>query len=110
MRCPNCGEPISQFAAGCAICGADLEAARAQRASRPSVPVPLPQPRLPYDWWLYVATIIAALFFPLLGLVLAFLAGRQRYGRERTFFIVCGAIAVLVALIPGLRFGLWQAL
>jgi hypothetical protein len=33
-RCPNCHEPVSPFAAGCAICGADLEAERARRAAR----------------------------------------------------------------------------
>jgi uncharacterized protein (DUF983 family) len=24
-RCPNCGERVSPFAAGCAVCGADLD-------------------------------------------------------------------------------------
>jgi hypothetical protein len=27
-RCPNCGERVSPYAAGCAICGADLDARR----------------------------------------------------------------------------------
>ena len=27
-RCPNCKEPVSPFAAGCAICGADLDTKR----------------------------------------------------------------------------------
>src|SRR4051794_7673222 len=27
-RCPNCREPVSPFAAGCAICGADLDTSR----------------------------------------------------------------------------------
>lgn len=27
-RCPNCREPVSPFAAGCAICGADLDTKR----------------------------------------------------------------------------------
>ena len=27
-RCPNCGERVSPFAAGCAVCGADLDQAR----------------------------------------------------------------------------------
>jgi hypothetical protein len=27
-KCPGCGMPVSVFAAGCAICGADLEAHR----------------------------------------------------------------------------------
>ncbi|MDX6718483.1 MAG: hypothetical protein QOJ63_737 [Solirubrobacteraceae bacterium] len=29
--CPRCGERVSAFAAGCAICGADLDPRRAQR-------------------------------------------------------------------------------
>jgi predicted amidophosphoribosyltransferase len=29
-RCPNCGEPVSAFAAGCALCGAELDPRRAQ--------------------------------------------------------------------------------
>ena len=27
-RCPNCGERVSPFAAGCAVCGADLDPSR----------------------------------------------------------------------------------
>lgn len=27
-RCPNCGERVSPFAAGCAVCGADLDTRR----------------------------------------------------------------------------------
>jgi hypothetical protein len=44
-KCPKCGEPVSPFAAGCAICGTNLEAARAElaatRARRPSLPGPV---------------------------------------------------------------------
>jgi hypothetical protein len=29
--CPRCGERVSAFAAGCALCGADLDPKRAQR-------------------------------------------------------------------------------
>ena len=29
-RCPNCGERVSQFAAGCALCGSELDPHRAQ--------------------------------------------------------------------------------
>src|SRR5215210_8261910 len=103
-RCPQCGEPVTPFAAGCAICGADLEAYRAQQTARRRVAVPTP--RLPYDWWLYVGTVVAALFFPVLGIILAYLAGRDRYGRERTFFIVVGVIALAVLAVPQLRYGL----
>ena len=27
-RCPNCGERVQPFAAGCAVCGADLDTKR----------------------------------------------------------------------------------
>ena len=27
-RCPSCGERVSPYAAGCAVCGADLDTAR----------------------------------------------------------------------------------
>lgn len=27
-RCPQCGERVMPFAAGCAVCGADLDTAR----------------------------------------------------------------------------------
>jgi hypothetical protein len=27
-RCPNCKEPVSPFAAGCAVCGTDLDTKR----------------------------------------------------------------------------------
>ena len=29
--CPSCGERVSAFAAGCAICGAELDPRRAER-------------------------------------------------------------------------------
>ena len=35
-RCPNCGERVQPFAAGCAICGADLDTARWDKG--PSLP------------------------------------------------------------------------
>ena len=103
MRCPQCGEPVSQFAAGCAVCGADLEAHREQARVRPHVPTP--RVSLPYDWWLYLGTALAALFFPLLGLILAFFAARDRTGGERTYFIACGAVSVALLVIPPLRLG-----
>jgi hypothetical protein len=108
MKCPQCGEPVSQFAAGCAVCGADLEAAREQAATRPHVPVP--RVGLPYDWWLHLGTALAALFFPLLGLVLAFFGARDRSGGERTYFIACGVVAVALLAIPSLRLGVLQLL
>lgn len=34
--CPRCGERVSAFAAGCALCGADLDPRRAQRPQSPA--------------------------------------------------------------------------
>jgi hypothetical protein len=34
-RCPNCKEPVSPFAAGCAICGADLDTHRWDKGPGP---------------------------------------------------------------------------
>jgi hypothetical protein len=107
-RCPTCGEPVTPFAAGCAICGADLEAHRAQQAQRRSVAVPTPSVHVPYDWWLFLGTAVAALLFPILGLILAYFAGRDRIGGERTFFIVAGAVAIVLLIVPTLRFGVLQ--
>jgi hypothetical protein len=46
-KCPQCGERVSPFAAGCALCGADLDPKRWQR------PVPMHQRlslRFPTRW------------------------------------------------------------
>jgi hypothetical protein len=44
--CPSCGERVSPFAAGCALCGADLDARR-RASSRVRLPhVALPRGRL----------------------------------------------------------------
>jgi purine-cytosine permease-like protein len=99
---------VTPFAAGCAICGADLEAHRAQQAQRRHVTVPTPSVRLPYDWWLFAGTALAALLFPLLGLILAYFAGRDRTGGERTFFIAMGVISIVLLAVPSLRFGIAQ--
>ena len=45
--CPQCGERVTPFAAGCALCGADLDPKRWQR------PLPMHQRfsiRLPARW------------------------------------------------------------
>jgi hypothetical protein len=56
--CPQCGERVSAFAAGCAVCGAELDPQRADRAAglrakaasawraKPRLPrIPLPERR-----------------------------------------------------------------
>jgi hypothetical protein len=69
-RCPKCREPVSPFAAGCAICGTNLEVARALAAKR------APRPRLPAGFTLtddavrIGASVLAAVFSPVMGVLL----------------------------------------
>jgi hypothetical protein len=86
-KCPNCREPVSPFAAGCAICGTNLEAARAElaakRARRPSLPGSI---RLSDDAVRIVVAVIAAVFSPVMGALLTgyFAYDADRNGRTAT--------------------------
>ena len=79
---PKCREPVSQFAAGCAVCRTDLRAARAElaerRARRPQLPGAVP--RLGDDAIRIGVTVLAALFSPLMG---GLLAGYFAYDADR---------------------------
>jgi hypothetical protein len=117
-RCPDCREPVSPFAAGCAVCGKDLDAHRARldaRARRvPSVRVPtVPEwlrPRMDKDSALLSVTATAVLLFPLLGLLLALLGAndRHRAGRVaiRNLFVALAAVNAVMLFVPALRAGL----
>jgi hypothetical protein len=115
-RCPDCGEPVSAFAAGCAICGADLERYRAEEAARrrrvPSVPAPSVRlPEVDDDWLMLGLTTVLVLVAPLFGLILAVLGARDpRRANRRTWFVALAAIAVAIMLIPATRFGVWYLL
>ena len=86
-KCPSCREPVSPFAAGCAICGTNLEAARAElaakRARRPSLPGPI---RLGDDAVRIGVGVIAAVFAPVMGALLTgyFAYDADRNGRTAT--------------------------
>jgi len=106
-KCPNCGEPVSPFAAGCAICGADLEAARARQAQKRQLELP----GLPsfggaggVDWaQLLIALILAVALSPLGLLLSAYWAFRHfRYGETTMVVLMCatGAMAVAAILDP----------
>jgi hypothetical protein len=106
-RCPECGSTVSPFAAGCAICGADLEVHRAGQRSRPTLPA-LSRPSLGSAGRdLIVVTIVMvllALYFPLYGTLLAayVLWQSHRSGQDatRNAAIVCLALAVLDLVAP----------
>ncbi len=104
-RCPNCGEPISPFAAGCAICGADLEAERTRRASRrrPALPA-APSVGGEVDWLEMGVSLVLALAFPPLGFVLSLYWAIQQH-RSGHAVMVCAmlagaALAVAAFLAP----------
>ena len=86
-KCPNCKEPVSPFAAGCAICGTNLEAARAElaakRARRPQLTGSV---RLSDDAVRIGVSVLAAIFSPLIGALLTgyFAYDADRDGRVRT--------------------------
>ena len=74
-KCPNCGEPVTPFAAGCAICGTDIAALRAERERAPArLPAAARLPRLPRLGDNGVRIVIAALVVlaaPFVGVLLA---------------------------------------
>jgi hypothetical protein len=112
--------PVSAFAAGCAICGADLEKARAQRAAkrRPELPGVPGLPGLPglrsfgrsggVDWaQLAIALILAVAFSPLGFLLSVYWAVRhQRYGETTMMALMLMTTAIaLAAILHPLWFG-----
>lgn len=108
-RCPNCNEPVSPFAAGCAICGADLEQARrqlaARKAQRPALPnmpsVSLGSASGAIDWLQVALAVALALFLSPLGLILGlYWAQKHRDGGNPTMmWLMLGAAALSVAAI-----------
>jgi hypothetical protein len=100
-RCPSCGEPVSPFAAGCAICGEDLEAARRRLAARRVV---MPRPRLSgpavsVDWLHILVAVVLALAAAPIGLLLALYWAWQRYKVGDTVMVAAmlGAATLAVA-------------
>lgn len=101
---------MSAFAAGCAICGADLEAHRARAASRRRVSLPSVSVA-DRTLWMGVLVLLA-LFAPVLGLLLAAWTAYDRGSDVVLRNVALGAAAVAVALllIPSVRFGVLQLL
>lgn len=112
--CPRCGSTVSQFAAGCAICGADLErhrrspGARLTRTVRTS-PLPRWGSELGERVLLTVILVALALFAPLYGFLFSMLVAwdRNRRGQRaaRNIALACvllAALSFLGPLIPGL--------
>ena len=71
---------MSPFAAGCAICGTDLQAARAELAAKRARRPQLPDLRPSDDAIRIGVSVLAALFAPLMG---ALLTGYFAYDADR---------------------------
>lgn len=109
-RCPNCGEPVSQFAAGCAICGADLvehrrELERRRLPTPPTPPTPRLRGRFDSHTLLVAFTVLATLISPLLGLLLAGLGAQDRHRsglieQRNLFLVLAGFNALLFLFAP----------
>ena len=111
-KCPNCGSTVSQFAAGCAICGEDLVAARQRLARRslPSVPGAGRLPRITgEDALIGGLMIVIAFASPLLGGAIAGLfayqANSDRNIARRNLCLIGVAVALvmicLISFLPG---------
>jgi predicted amidophosphoribosyltransferase len=110
--CPNCGERVTPFAAGCAGCGADLEAHRAELRAHPPLLTRLVtwRPRVPdvqldaTDLAMLAVTLLLALFAPLYGLLLALFCAWAKH-REgdlavRNILFGLAALALVGMLFP----------
>jgi hypothetical protein len=99
-HCPNCGQTVTPFAAGCAVCGTDLEAARAARSAKRRIELP----RAPWYGastgrvnWVHIAlAVLAALAIAPVGLFLA-LFWASRYYQEGNS-VMTGAMLSVAAL------------
>jgi hypothetical protein len=107
-KCPNCGSSVSQFAAGCEICGENLTAARQElerrRAARPSLETPNWFPQITTgDAILGAILIIAAFGFPIVGGpiagLFAYFAHRNGDRVQRNLALIAVGIAVIVLML-----------
>jgi hypothetical protein len=99
-ECPRCGAYVSQFAAGCAVCGADLERLRRRPSRRLAVPIGMPE--VGEAALLTVLMVVVAVFAPLFGMPLAALVffDRWRRGDRKMGYVAAAAFVLsLVAFV-----------
>jgi hypothetical protein len=119
-RCPGCREPVSVFAAGCAICGADLVQHRRELEERrielPHVPRPARRSPLDFDahFALVALVLLATLLSPLLAQIMAAIGAQDRHRNgqigQRNLFIALAVVNLALTFLPELRFGLYSLL
>jgi hypothetical protein len=93
-ECPRCGAYVSQFAAGCAVCGADLERLRRRRSRRLRASIAMPG--VGEAVLLSVLMVVVALLAPLFGMPLAALVffDRWRRGDRKVAYVAAGAFVL----------------
>jgi hypothetical protein len=118
-KCPDCGSTVSQFAAGCAICGSNLTAARQdlerRRAARPSLEAPTWFPQVTAaDAVLGVLLILAAFSVPIVGGpiagLFAYFAHQKGDTVQRNLALVAVAVALIVVIAISFLPGTWDLL
>jgi hypothetical protein len=106
-ECPRCGAYVGQFAAGCSICGADLELLR--RRPRMRVSFSFSAAELGEGTLLTGLMLVVALFAPLYGMGLAGLVffDRLRRGHRtmRNLAAAAFALALIAFFVPTLPYG-----
>ena len=118
-KCPDCGSTVSQFAAGCAICGHDLVNARQElerkRASRPSLEAPAWFPQVTAaDAVLGALLILVAFSVPIVGGpiagLFAYFAHQKGDTVQRNLALVAVAVALIVVIAVSFLPGTWDLL
>ena len=111
-NCPGCGEAVSQFAAGCAICGYDLELPRRRRTPvrAPSLSIRSPV-RFDQDFSLLLVIVLLTLGIPLVGIAATIYQlthnVQSPFVRRALWAVLAFGVAMLV--IPSVRYGVLRA-
>jgi ABC-type amino acid transport system permease subunit len=107
-KCPNCGAPVTNYALGCPVCGADIAAARDAMAQR-RVPMPaVPSLRVGDDSLRLLIALVVALVAPFFGLLLSgFFAWQMHNEGGHTARNLMLAVVVIAALPLLTGYSVW---
>lgn len=106
-RCPRCRTTVSPFAAGCAVCGTDLDAARARRRRVPTISLPALSHDTRNTVFLLVIVAVLVVFAAPIGILLALYCAwdRNRNGdlRVRDLLIGLALLGLVLIVVPSLN-------